>query len=301
MKNKSLFTIVFFLLCFSLKADNKNYQSYPQDNFFDDTLLIIHYNHPYYESIDFIKNLYGKAFKNIVFYGELPHKDVIAVTTTIGFYLSRVVADALTRFPSYNGYIFLQDDVLMNYWNFTSLDKEKIWFAISRYPRQDMQQPISWETTFDKSKSKYEFLHATIDGSYNDGWYWWTHETGIEPMQKVIKFFKKKDIKMLKQNIGRNQLVAQVCDMFYLPKKYSVDAKRISRLFRDVFCEISIPMMLNSLDRIENWEILKMFWGYSDPGQYRTDLDWFHPLKFSFPENRNLAEQAINNFYNTQQ
>jgi hypothetical protein len=34
------------------------------------TLLIINFNHPFYNSIPFLEQIYGKEFPNIVFYGE---------------------------------------------------------------------------------------------------------------------------------------------------------------------------------------------------------------------------------------
>ena len=92
-------------------------------NPFDGTLLVIHYNFPFYDSIEFLKELYEPVFgKNIVVYGPEEHPGVHAVPTYKGWYFSRVVSDCYKRFPNYEGYVFLQDDCLLHYWNWKKLD-----------------------------------------------------------------------------------------------------------------------------------------------------------------------------------
>jgi len=49
------------------------------------------------------------------------------------------MADAMTRWPHFEGYIFLQDDVVMNFWNFpTRHDFKKVWRSIN-FPDPDTQ------------------------------------------------------------------------------------------------------------------------------------------------------------------
>lgn len=299
---------LFFILCIFIKF---NSSLYAEDHStlipkckFKDILLVIHYNHPYYNSIEFLRNLYSPFFPNIIFYGEAAHPFVIQVETTIGSFFTRVMADALTRFPNYRGYVFLQDDVLMNVGNFSRLNTEKIWFGISRcFPGEN--NPDSWAIDFDRTQSRKDFFHATIDGAYNDGWFWWEHPYGVT-VNAALSQLALQDWEMLERNIGQNELVAMVCDMYYIPQRFRSDAIRLSHVFSHVFCEIAVPMILNCLDNLENWEILKGIWefnpsptGFRTDPYFRSDVDWIHPLKFSSLSNQNYAQDVINCFSKT--
>ena len=281
----------------------KSLPSYKGGHNFDDILLVVHYNHPYYESIQFLKTLYAD-FPNIVFYGEKVNSSdpsaVIQVETIHGWFFSRVIADALKRFPNYRGYIFLQDDTLMNFWNFTRFNKDKIWFGVSFY-RALGPTPPSWFTGFDTSKVLREF-HASIP---NSGWHW-DEPTGNAAIMAAIPQLRSSDRQRLKKNVGKNGKIGMVCDMFYLPGKFGKKALRISRVFGNVFCEIAVPMMLACLDDFKNWEYLRGHWGFTlGKGEYphptyRGKSDWVHPLKFSQQAARDFAQKVVEAHTKTQ-
>jgi hypothetical protein len=268
---------------------------------FDDVLLVIQYNHPHYDSISFIKELYGPLFPNIVFYGEKEHPDVTAIKTVVGVYLPRVIFDVLLKHPNYAGYIFLQDDCLMNVWNLFRLDKEKIWFAISKFPNEQQMEPESWFPDFDRSRATEGFFHATLDGSYCEHWGWWKTEHGLPPLQRAFRVLSNEDKSLLAKNLGEGNVISQWCDMFYFPGKFSKEMLRLSDHFRNVFYELSVPMMFCCLDDISNWEYLKMYWAFPQEHflSYRTDVDWVHPLKFSKPDQREFAKNLMDEFYQT--
>ena len=266
---------------------------------FDDVLLVVQYNHPHYSSIPFIKNLYTKLFPNIVFYGEKEHPGVTAISTVVGVYLPRVMSDVLTRYPNYAGYIFLQDDCLMNVWNLFRLDKKKIWFGISKFPNENNVDPNSWNPDFDRERAAEGFFHAKLDGSFCEHWGWWKTEYGLPPLREAFPLLSIKHRKQLEKNLGKGNVISQWCDMFYVPRKFSKDLLLLSTHFKDVFYEISVPMMLCCLDDLSNWEYLKMFWALpqEDFLFYRTDVDWVHPVKFSRSDTRDFAESLMNDFY----
>lgn len=274
---------------------------------FDDVLLIVNYNHSHYDSIPFIKELYKPLFPNIVFYGEDPHPDVNNAELYFGVYCTRVLGDALARFPNYRGYVFLQDDCMLNVWNFSQFDLDKLWLAISRYPYAGSNNdppPPSWDPNYDKKEGHQEFIHASILGTYREHWGWWVpHVYGIQAVQKAVPYLEAQFLGQLEKNVGENIAVAQACDMFYIPQKFRKQAIVLSRIFSDVFYEISIPMMFCCLDSIDHWEIMKMYWGFTQEHflDYRTDVHWLHPLKFSKDEHREFVSEKLNNYYKTLQ
>ncbi len=272
---------------------------------FDDVLLIVNFNHPHYQSIPFIRSLYQPLFPNIVFYGEKADPEVNQADLYFGVYCTRVIADALARFPNYKGYIFLQDDCMMNVWNFANLDLDRLWLAISRYPYAGSNvdpPPPSWDPQFDKKEGHEEFIHASIDGNYREHWGWWVpHVYGLLSIQKAVPFLDEEALSRLVENVGKNTVVAQTCDMFYIPQRLRNRAIVLSRVFWDVFYEIAVPMMFCCLDSIQNWEIMKMYWGFTQEHflDYRTDFHWLHPLKFSKEEHRDFVFEKLNDYYKT--
>jgi hypothetical protein len=63
-------------------------------NKFKNVLLIISFNHPYYNNIDFSKQLYAPYFNKIFFYGTQPHEEVTCFATDEGRLISEVLYDA---------------------------------------------------------------------------------------------------------------------------------------------------------------------------------------------------------------
>jgi len=273
---------------------------------FEDTLLVIHYNHAYFKTIPFLKELYS-SFPHIVFYGETPSEalapiaepflsEVNLIPTRQGYFLSRVVADALTRYPDYKGYLFIQDDVMLNLWNFNRLDKDKIWFAPG-YTNLTQSPPLSWDPTFDKKQTRFEFFNYPRDA----WWGWFQIEYGIPMVEKVLPLLSDQDRALLTHNIGEEGRVGMVCDVFYIPQRLNQDAIRLAHIYRDVFCEIAIPMLLSSLDPFENWDLLRGVWGYNpeptnypipDPN-YPHFADWVHAMKYSMPYYRTIAKYEM--------
>lgn len=266
-------------------------------------LLVIQYNHPFYQSIPFIKELYGPYFPNIVFYGEKKDSGVTAIKTTVGVYLPRVMSDVFSKFPNFEGYIFLQDDCLMNLWNFSRLDKQKLWLAVSRYPDGQPELPASWSPGFDRARAIEGFFHAKLDGSVCESWGWWKTKHGLHPLRKAMKKLPKKLKSQLKKNIGAGNVISIWSDMFYVPGKYRKKMHLLSTLFSDVFYEISVPMMFACLDDMSNWEYLRMHWGAPQDNfvVYRNDVDWIHPIKFSSLEMREFAKSVMNEFCQTEE
>lgn len=265
-----------------------------KDYGFDDILLVVHYNHPYYQTSEFIQGLYS-CFPNIVFYGPIPGNNIIDIPTHEGHFLSRVIQDVLNRFPNYRGYLVIQDDVLMNFWNFSRLSKDKIWFAVSFYrsPMIMKQTPPSWESNFDKSVAYKEFFLPARDK-------WWGRWGDYQAIDEARKRLEAKDLKMMRKSIKGSIAAGMVCDMFYIPSKFREDSIRLSHVFKDVFCEVAIPTMLCCLETPENWEILKGIWQFGYGGNFSESMkyfnasaDWVHAFKFSTKEIRDFAQEIV--------
>jgi hypothetical protein len=294
MKKKLLGLIAFIIISFNSQStytEQQKYESIKNNIYhekFKDLLLVIHFNHPYYSNIQFLKDLYSPVFKNIVFYGEKPDPNVFDVYSHYGFFLSNVLQDVLTRFPQYKGYLILQDDCILNFWNYLSLDNDKIWFATNFNNLQGISVRNGLSITqFNKEEQTN----------------WWTQIFNGLTRQKTIQLayphLAPEDQDVLQKNIGKGNVASNLCDFFYIPRRLSGAALRLSQVFKNVFCEAAIPTMLCCLDSIENWEKLNMIWdgaraGYLFSADYPKKFHWIHPVKFSNLNNRAIITKIFN-------
>lgn len=270
MFNTTIFLLLTFFILPALQAGESLKEK------FSDVLLVIHYNHPFYSSIPFLKNLYGSAFPNIVFYGEQIDPEVTAIETYYGHHFQRVVQHVLTHYPEYTGYLFVQDDVLMNVWNFTRFDKNKVWFPANH--------PM-------------EFIQQNLVGDSMSDWCWWNSQCGLTEMRPAIAQLTAQERHCLEHNHGPNRVVGQMVDCFYLPARLAVPTAQLCGIFSDVFCEMAIPTLLSCVDDAKTWEQLSFLWVENcdaTVNRYKPTYDWLHPLKFSQEKYRHFATQIFN-------
>ncbi|MBA3721051.1 MAG: hypothetical protein H0W88_01450 [Parachlamydiaceae bacterium] len=247
------------------------------NDYFKNVLLIINFNHPYYDNIEFLKEIYGPYFPNIVFYGDTPnpkYPEINIVNHNGGYFIHKAISHAMQKWPNYKGYICCQDDCFMNFWNFTRLDKNKIW--LHQY----------WTASL-KSKDHW--------------WPWWNRPDGFFAAVKAHKKLPDQSRKMLEKNCGQNNFAFTWADFVYFPNKYRKEFIKTSQHFNkpNVFIEIAIPTIILCMEDYENIEKLNPCWGGTinsiDLASYSDAVDWLHPLKFSKIENREFIKQVVMN------
>lgn len=292
MKTVLTFLLLVILCTLTLSAEenllNSQKQQEPPLDQKKDILLVIHYNCPFYSSVDFIRDLYSPVFANIVFYGdaksekESENKDVTFIPSQNGAFFLKVVADVLERYPNYRGYIFLQDDCILNYWNITNLNPDKIWYAISyNNDTQKFYADINLKTGVQESSRKWEG---------------WDYGQTFHKVKRAVDKLSEKQLTQLQKNISYDKAVIQLSDMFYLPGIYRKDAAELCNVYNEVFCEVAVPMMLCSLAPMPEWESIDMMWGqdtYFVFYCYPNTVHWVHPIKFS---NESFRTRTMNIF-----
>lgn len=237
---------------------------------FKDILLVIVYNYPYYNSIKHFKDFYKPAFPNIVFCGPPDGKKshVITVDVFRGVLGYECLGKAIRQHPGYEGYFYINDDVILNYWNFYDFDKTSIW------------------------QSPNVFYSTPMYGPITDKWYWWVssfgqpncrqayeHLTNISYGQTTLGYLKDNGNGSLRCFSGRS-------DVLYLPKQHAQTFSILSFIFYNhrVFLEIAVPTMLRIIEKQSH---IKQLPGYYIPGDVRkqdkrvTDSRFFWFIYFT--------------------
>lgn len=87
-----------WMILFAVLLHSHFAYSKEERNSFDEILLVVHYNHPYFQTSEFLEKLYA-CFPNIVFYGEGSQRSVPAAAAQ---YLKKINIVA-----TQTGYFFL--------------------------------------------------------------------------------------------------------------------------------------------------------------------------------------------------
>lgn len=245
------------------------------ENFFNDTLLIINYNFAHYQSIEFLKELYRPYFPHIVFYGPSPHNEVNLCNHHEGWFQYKILAHAMEKYPQFSGYLITNDDNVINPWNFTRFDKNKIWFS-----------PTS---------------PLLLVPNATTSWGWWQKPVGYQAMLNSYNAFAKKYKDTLKQNCDNQVAVLMgMSDIAYIPARYKNEVIELCNIFiqHNTFLEIALPTLCACISNKNDWEIFNdvVLWGDNRRNArkfYNKSIDYIHPFKFSSLETQKFIKDQF--------
>lgn len=244
---------------------------------FRDILLVVVYNYPYYDSIPHLTHFYRPMFPRIIFCG--PPGNVSHHVTTIdvhrGILGYECLGKTIREHPGYKGYFYINDDVILNYWNLGEFNTTTIW------------------------ESPSLFSSANMTGQTPEDWYWWVSPYGLIKCRQACEevaaighnststhAFLRWPLAFLYLNSNNSlKCFSGRSDIFYIPQKHARTFSRISSIFYEhkVFLEIAVPTILRLLDLESNINRLP---GYYIPGDVRkkdlrvTDSRFFWSVYF---------------------
>ncbi len=270
-----------------------------------DILLAINFNHPFYSVIPILEDYYKPIFTKYIFCG--PQRDysgkynitiIRSHRTEYGFYGYQCLVEAILRNGGWQGYLLINDDMIINWWNFLDLDRDKIWYG-EQFPdlaggHKIFSDPNEW---FERDKrgdkcSKF-YLEMKTGRILN--------ETGMFEMYEINT--EKKRI-----------CIAQLSDLFYIPSRFASKFAKIAKQFymRRIFLEVAVPMSIYSLDHKSNiiylnGMYLQKKYGWAKQWKIRTRKAWreyhfglhfLHPYKFHGANEQTNTQEFKDNIAN---
>ena len=259
-----------------------------------DILLIVVFNSPFYQNIEFIEHLYARHFAHVLYCGETYeifnkfNKYFKKPTSYIesnhyrGFLGYDCMVQAMRMNYNVKGYLHMGDDVLLNVWNINDLPRDKIWFQLSmRLAKRssahvpDLHKAPEWGPWTDlPGKRALVFLWETLEKLSVDD--------DVGP--QVLQF-----LNTLAENTGsREAVVYEASDIFYVPSIFAEQYMYFARLFvkHGVFLEIAVPTILNGIEN--NNDIFRLegyYLWYSERDYYaskfKEEHHFFHAWKLS--------------------
>lgn len=202
-----------------------------------------------------------------------------------GYLTHECLGRAMRLHPEFRGYMLVNDDMIVNWWNFVRLDKDKI-----------------WQGSDVKFKNGFMIGHRPIP---ND-WFWQLSKNGAKSCENAYREIvnlrndTSVDINISKMlaihfRNGKNKTMCfrTWSDFVYIPGKYSREFQLLCRIFykHKVFLEIAFPTITSFLDTWDNWEkaygiYLPDIYGFQDFTKlknvwpkYSEKILFLHPVK----------------------
>ncbi|XP_050227487.1 probable glycosyltransferase STELLO2 [Mercurialis annua] len=173
--------------------------------------------------------LYGRIFKTVVILSHQRNDD-LAVEEGNLEQLYRHLPKIFDRFTSAEGFLFLKDDTVLNYWNLLQADKTKLWIT-------------------DKVSKSW----STVSTSGNSDWY----AKQAEMVKKIVGSMPV-NFQVNYKDAMKNDQGLTICnsEIFYVPRHYVADFVDLVSLVGDekIHNNVAIPMFFVSMDSPQNFD-----------------------------------------------
>ncbi|KAL3819796.1 hypothetical protein ACJIZ3_005701 [Penstemon smallii] len=173
--------------------------------------------------------LYGRIFKTVIMLSKEKNVD-LAVEQGQLDYVYKYLPKLFDRYTSAEGFLFLMDDTILNYWNLLQADKSKLWIT---------------------NKVSKSWTSVSIAG--NTDWYVKQAET----VNKLVNTMPAHLQVNYKENVKDQQsLIICNSEVFYVPRHFVPDFIDLVNLVGDldIHHKVAIPMFFLAMDSPQNFD-----------------------------------------------
>ncbi|KAG6427077.1 hypothetical protein SASPL_111317 [Salvia splendens] len=173
--------------------------------------------------------LYGRIFKTVIILSKEKNTD-LAVEEGQLDYVYKYLPKVFDRYSSADGFLFLHDDTILNYWNLLQADKSKLWIT-----------------------NKVSKSWTTVSVSGNSDWF----VKQADMVKKVVAAMPAHLQVNYKDSVkDHKDLVICNSEVFYIPRRFVADFTDLVYLVdeMDVHHKVAIPMFFSAMDTPENFD-----------------------------------------------
>ncbi|KAL8147284.1 putative glycosyltransferase STELLO2 isoform X1 [Apium graveolens] len=206
--------------------------------------------------------LYGRIFRAVVILSEQKNVELVVEEGKLD-YVYKQLPNILNRYTSAEGFLFLQDDTILNYWSLVQADKNKLWIT--------NKVPESW---------------SSVQLPGNSDWY----TKQAEMVKKIVTSMPVHFQVSYKESIKSDTSLA-LCssEVFYIPRRSVADYIDLVNLVGnlDVHQKVAIPMIFSAMDSPDHFDSVfdKMVYKQKQPSNsstfYSPEVPAVHPWKVS--------------------
>ncbi|KAF3442694.1 hypothetical protein FNV43_RR16611 [Rhamnella rubrinervis] len=173
--------------------------------------------------------LYGRIFKTVIILSGQKNPD-LAVEEGQLEKLYKCLPKIFDRYASAEGFLFLQDDTILNYWNLLEADKNKLWIT--------NKVSESWTSV-----------------STNDNSDWYAKQSDM--VKKIVSMMPAHFQISYKETVKSDQSLT-ICssEVFYVPRHFIADFIDLVNLVgnQEIHQKVAIPMFFLSMDSPQNFD-----------------------------------------------
>ncbi|KAL4309741.1 hypothetical protein GQ457_01G013650 [Hibiscus cannabinus] len=234
---------------------------------FGNVVLIMFCNGPVERTALEWRLLYGRIFKTLVILSAKKNSD-LAVEEGQLDHLYKQLPKIFERFSSADGFLFVEDDTVLNYWNLLQADKAKLWITD--------KVSMSWSTATAKE---------------NSDWY----SKQADMVNKVVSTMPA-HLQVNYKEVVKNEQSLIICssEIFYVPRHFVADFVDLVNLVGhlDIHQKVAVPMFFLSMDSPRNFDSVLSTMVYkqdlpsmnSSSTHYSAQAAAVHPWKVSSEE-----------------
>ncbi|XP_057784024.1 probable glycosyltransferase STELLO2 [Salvia miltiorrhiza] len=173
--------------------------------------------------------LYGRIFKTVIILSREKNTD-LAVEEGQLDYVYKYFPKVFDRYSSADGFLFLHDDTILNYWNLLQADKSKLWIT---------------------NKVSKSWTSVSVSGSSD----WFVKQADM--VKKVVAAMPA-HLQVNYKDSVKDQQNLMICnsEVFYVPRRFVADFTDLVNLVDDldVHHKVAIPMFFLAMDSPENFD-----------------------------------------------
>lgn len=197
---------------------------------FGNVVLIMHCNGPVERTALEWRLLYGRIFRSVVILSEKKDVDLLVEEVHLD-YGYRYLPKIFDQFSSAEGFLFVQDNTILNYWNLLQADKTKLWIT---------------------NKVSESWSSILTNGEDSD---WLSQQARM--VQKVVSMMPA-HFQVSYKETSENDKNLLICssEVFYVPQRFISDFVELVNLVGnlEIHQKVAIPMMFVSLDSPQNFD-----------------------------------------------
>ncbi|KAF5473273.1 hypothetical protein F2P56_009897 [Juglans regia] len=196
---------------------------------FGNVVLILYCSGPVERTALEWRLLYGRVFKTVIILSGQKNPD-LAVEEGQLEQLYKHLPKIFERYTSAEGFLFLQDDTILNYWNLVQADKTKLWIT-----------------------NKVSKSWTTVSASDNSDWF----SKQADFVKKVVSTMPANFQVSYKESITNVQSIG-ICssEVFYIPRRFVADFVDLVNLVGslEIHQKVAVPMFFVSMDSPQNFD-----------------------------------------------
>ncbi|XP_050386271.1 probable glycosyltransferase STELLO2 [Argentina anserina] len=176
------------------------------------------------------KLLYGRVFKTVVILCDSAKADLAVEQATLD-QVYKYLPKIFDRFANAEGFLFLRDNTILNYWNLLQADKTKLWITD--------KVPQSWST-------------FSIEGK---GSQWFSKQADM--VKKVVSNMPVHlQVNYKESNTSKQSLMICNAEVFYIPRQFVGDFVDLVGLVGKfgIHTKVAVPMFFMAMDLPYNYD-----------------------------------------------